>query len=129
MTPQEAFEKAAKHLIAQGEPAGQMVNGSWRCYYRSPDGLKCAIGALIPDELYSADMECNSAYEIVHVFEDLAFLRDANIFDEDSVTNLLDELQVLHDSTENWSDIRQGLRQIGEHYGLDTSFLSPTEST
>lgn len=55
LTIEEAFKKSVDHMIAQGEPASD-ANGD-RCLYRGPNGLKCAVGALIPDELYKDSME------------------------------------------------------------------------
>ena len=40
-------------VIAQGE--GSIENG--RCKYRGPAGLKCAVGMIIPDELYALSMD------------------------------------------------------------------------
>lgn len=58
-TPQEIFDTVMAHLRAQGEPA---VNKHGQCRYRivlvcSPDNadvtLKCAVGAIIPDNAYN----------------------------------------------------------------------------
>ena len=56
MKKQEVFNKVAAHLLAQGKPA---LKGE-DCVYRSKDGLKCAIGCLIPDENYTPEMERKS---------------------------------------------------------------------
>lgn len=40
MTNQEAFNKAYLGLIRQGKPSHDGV----RCMYRSPEGMKCAVG-------------------------------------------------------------------------------------
>ena len=53
LTRQEAFDKALAHLRQQGRPAMNVA----LCTYRSDDGGKCAVGALIPDELYTMGME------------------------------------------------------------------------
>lgn len=50
---QETFDTVVSFLIAQGKPA----KGRDGCMYRGPDGTKCAAGCLIPDEMYSEDME------------------------------------------------------------------------
>lgn len=57
LTRQEAFNTALAGLRQQGRPSG----GSGGCFYRSPDGCKCAIGWLIPDDKYSPDLEGCSA--------------------------------------------------------------------
>src|SRR5690606_37517326 len=35
----------------------EIVDGEKECRYRGPDGLKCAVGHIIPDELYTPDLE------------------------------------------------------------------------
>ena len=53
MTNQEAFDKVVRHLRKQGKPARNGIT----CQYRTTDGDKCAIGALISDEEYNAKFE------------------------------------------------------------------------
>jgi hypothetical protein len=43
------------------------------CAYRGADGTACGIGLLIPDELYSSNLESSSAH---NVFEHLRYLAD-----------------------------------------------------
>lgn len=63
MTNQETFDIVARHLVKQGCRSYEYGFG---CVYRSSDGKKCAVGALIPDELYSKEMEGKTAvHEIV----------------------------------------------------------------
>lgn len=58
LSKQEIFDKVAKHLLMQMKTS---KDGWGHCCYRSPHGLKCAIGALIPDELYNENMEGSKA--------------------------------------------------------------------
>ena len=53
MNKREIFDKVRDHLLAQN--AKSLTYGS--CLYRGPDGTKCAVGCLIPDDLYSSQME------------------------------------------------------------------------
>ena len=53
-TRQEIFDIVARHLLTQGERSTAPKLG---CAYRDGSGRKCAIGALIPDDLYSRDLE------------------------------------------------------------------------
>lgn len=55
MTTQEIFNRVARHLLTQGARAANPVTGA--CLYRAPDGKKCAVGCLIPDDKYRADFE------------------------------------------------------------------------
>ena len=49
-TPEEVFDK----LVEQGGPS---VIGVGQCRLRGPNGRKCALGWLIPNEAYHPDME------------------------------------------------------------------------
>lgn len=66
MTAQEIFNTVVAHLRQQKKRA--MVynedNGLAQCLYRAPDGLKCAVGCLIPDGAYKPSFEGN-AVEVV----------------------------------------------------------------
>jgi hypothetical protein len=58
MTNQEAFDKAAVHLIRQGRKSEtENHHGGAACRYRGPNGLMCAIGVLIPDWAYEPSIE------------------------------------------------------------------------
>lgn len=50
---QEVFNKVVRHLLTQKQKARVGTT----CMYKTPEGLKCAVGCLIPDELYSQDIE------------------------------------------------------------------------
>lgn len=52
MTRQEAFNIAKKHLLCQKVRA---TGDFGVCAFRTPEGLKCAIGALIPDDKYPGE--------------------------------------------------------------------------
>lgn len=66
MNTQEMFDTVVKHLLSQkkrsmGRFASQaeeldLMDDSM-CAYRGENGLKCAIGCLIPDDLYDPKME------------------------------------------------------------------------
>ena len=115
---QETFETVVKHLIRQGKKAE--VVGSLSCRYRTPDGLKCAAGCLIPDSEYSPSFEgqivggiidgslqrMNSlSLLLVRLGHDIRFVR---------------RLQVIHDFYEpnQWPE---RLRYLGQELDLDTS--------
>lgn len=58
MNAQEIFDTVASHLLQQGRKAVSVL-GSCRYRITAPADvvLKCAIGCLIPDELYNPEME------------------------------------------------------------------------
>jgi len=53
MDRQAVYYKAGLHLLKQGRKSE--IDGN--CRYRDDDGLSCAVGALIPAEMYDARME------------------------------------------------------------------------
>lgn len=59
MTKQETFDIIVNHLRKQSKKSEHWndYHEFTECLYRGPDGLKCAVGCLIPDENYSEDME------------------------------------------------------------------------
>jgi hypothetical protein len=78
MTNQEAFDKALAAMRLQGKPSFKTVEREDMsvdayCAYRGDNGLRCAIGALVPDERYSPawDVEEKNVYKIQ---DDLVFL-------------------------------------------------------
>jgi hypothetical protein len=109
ITKQQIFDRAVEHLRQQ---RAQSIDPKTSvCLYRGPDGLKCAIGALIPDELYQPEMEGLLADEIVKRYPTLA-----SLFSPDS-PSLLNSLQHMHDF---WrlSDWEEGFAEIATEYRL-----------
>ena len=62
MNNQEAFDIAVLHLLNQ---AYGCVSSSGRGQYRGTRGGKNAIGALIPDHLYSDSMEGKTVHQLI----------------------------------------------------------------
>ena len=101
LNKQQVFDKVAAHLLAQGitSSKGHEVGGT--CLYRGPNGTKCAVGCLIPDDLYSPNMEGKSVPGSVSPdFPDLDSMLGrvlTQIVEQDTFP-LLAALQVLHDT-------------------------------
>jgi hypothetical protein len=94
---QEVFDTVARHLLTQQvRSVGEDRDG---CRYRGHNGRKCAIGALIPDELYLPEMEGKYAHQLTDHYQPLAELL-AGVD-----TELLGMLQSIHDVTpvDQWS--------------------------
>ena len=49
MSVNEIFYKVEKHLLKQNK---QALNRVGSCQYRTDSGLSCAVGCLIPDQMY-----------------------------------------------------------------------------
>ena len=54
MTEQEIFDTVLAHLRKQGKASTNHLNG---CRYRGEGGTACAVGCLIPEELYDPVIE------------------------------------------------------------------------
>lgn len=112
MTNQEIFNKVYKHLLTQNKQAVSynLFYGQKNklCKYRSKN-LKCAIGCLIPDKLYSKNMEGLSVEELAIEYPELGF-KKGNI-------RLLGDLQSIHDLYDPtlW---KQELKDIAKEFKL-----------
>lgn len=121
MEPQEIFNTVVKHLFAQGERAGiKSPNGAFYCQYRTPDGKKCAAGALLPDEYYNERMEGTNWQSICQDghFSIPDWMKEHSI--------LIDDLQTAHDLLENWKSVnsmKTVFRQIAQRYNLSDKVL------
>ena len=101
---QDIFDFVATHLITQSVVS---EDASGQCVYRSPDGLKCAIGCLIPDDAYRGNLEGHEGNHLI-VLRALGFNTPENYCrsgsfpigfsksDADRITLLL-MLQKVHD--------------------------------
>jgi hypothetical protein len=122
MTPQQIFDTVATHLFTQGQRA--MVrdedadDNTDFCAYRTSDGLKCAVGVLLPDELYVPVMENNSVYSLIRSFHVPSWFHDHQ--------SLLMRLQEAHDRPASWwttGDMRGYLGDVAREFSLDRSIL------
>jgi hypothetical protein len=127
MTPQEIFDTVARHLFAQGERAGIVVDydpdefdEGFACRYRAPGGTVCAVGKLIPDDTYDPEMEgCGVSLLLDSFGPRLPSWMLDNY-------ELLDRLQMVHDQKSHWVDdkrMRWELSLAAQAYGLDDSIL------
>lgn len=129
MTEQEIFDKVVRHLIAQGEQAVDPATG--RCQYRAPGGLKCAIGCLIPDELYEPEMDGEMALSASDVLESYPELAGAIGSYSEALGDMLNSLQRVHDISNDY--LHRGgltfygvakLRGIARTYALSPAVLN-----
>lgn len=56
---QTLFDMSASHLLKQNAKAQDHIE---TCLYRAPGGKSCAVGCLIPDELYAAYTDPSAAF-------------------------------------------------------------------
>jgi len=108
MNKQEIFDKVALHLLTQGVAAKKLVfikSSQFCSYWDQETGLKCAIGCLIPEELYNKEMESAGAICSNNLVCRALKLAGIDTEDEDMITFLW-ELQQIHDyqEPEQWED-------------------------
>lgn len=60
---EEILQEAIHRLLAQGRYGYDPASGG--CFYRSPGGSCCAVGLLIPDDVYEAEFEGRGALELL----------------------------------------------------------------
>lgn len=122
MKPQEIFNKVATHLFTQGTRAMADPDcHSGQCMYRGPNGSKCAVGVLIPDELYRKNMETRT---INGLLDDEEVVLPAWMTEN---RQLLWSLQCVHDQYEAWGSsmaMRRKLNAVAVAQGLDAAVLN-----
>lgn len=104
MTSQEIFDKVCKHLVTQNKKATRP--GRRMCNYRYGD-LKCAVGCLIPDEVYKPSME--GPLTRLLSYEELKWMEPHY--------QLLSHLQGIHDTTLPF-DWKRRLRECAVSFNL-----------
>ena len=105
MDNQEVYDKVKAHLLSQNRKS---LDANGECSYRGDNGAMCAVGVLIPDDMYHASMEGNSCTS-GNLSEALVYLGIDQFFAK--------ELQRLHDnvSIDIWPT---ALERIAESYSL-----------
>jgi hypothetical protein len=104
---QQTFDTVVNHLRKQRtkaeshDPTGKRMT----CMYRTPEGLRCAAGCLIPDDRYSPSLEFtvvggtddpdDRSNAVTRLLDDLGY-----------DVNLVSDLQSIHDDkkVEQWED-------------------------
>ena len=119
MTPQQIFNKSAKHLLKQGQKAmSRKAESISACAYRTKEGLMCAVGCLIPEEMYSREMEGMIVNDLLSQFPHVKAYICGKDKDNRKRT-LLDRLQIYHDyHASNTPFTKEKLNQIAVDFNL-----------
>lgn len=130
MTNQEIFDKVATHLFTQGVRSVSKTclnDASFDadyCLYRGPNGTKCAVGCLIPDEDYDPTMENRSAYDLfTSTVTPMEFPKLEPLNENKDILN---RLQTVHDNLSNWATtetMKSALATVAIRYDLDGKVL------
>lgn len=107
MTPQEIFDTVAVHLMTQVHRSEDKAHEE--CLYRGPDGLKCAAGALIPDDDYSSGVEGLPVISVPY-------------FENAYCVVLIESLQRCHDNIEPVDWLKR-LEEVAAERGLSPAVL------
>lgn len=122
MTPQEIFDTVARHLFAQGTRSYDPVEDQCLYRYRSPEGIRsCAVGRLIPDEVYDCAMEGSN---VNHLLLRWTQTKLPEWMCDNAA--LLRGLQYEHDCDENWESsamMRQALGIRAKAFNLNAALL------
>ena len=124
MDKQATFDKVVAALIQQNERSAIRVDtddehSHEQCQYRGPNGLKCAIGHLIPDELYKPGMESKGISALYtdypEVFSHLLALSEQD-------RDFLIRLQIVHDeyAPEMWP---KAFRDVADDFELNATVV------
>jgi hypothetical protein len=119
-TAQETFTLVKNHLLKQMDKAQTIKQGAETpiCAYRGNNGKRCAIGCLIPDPMYDASIEGQSAYtlfdggNVLCEFQMLFLPKGVN-----TPLHFLKQLQSIHDDILpcHWE---ARLKRFAEEYNL-----------
>ncbi|MEG9884082.1 MAG: hypothetical protein V6Z86_05610 [Hyphomicrobiales bacterium] len=129
MTAQDVFDKVYRGLASQGFERSTSTELPGRsntdaCAYRGSHGRRCAVGWLIPDDLYDKRLE-NRGYRWL-----MAALPNGSLsWMPDGLTtffrgtaphkSLIDELQNVHDGSEEPEGMKAWLESIAAEKGLE----------
>lgn len=97
MKKQKAFNLISVHMMKQ--KIKSMDISKRKCLYKDTHGNSCALGCMIPDHMYSCDMELKSFKEAIELNRNLlGYLRNKfNIHTHESFL-FLDGLRKIHDT-------------------------------
>jgi hypothetical protein len=136
LTVQEAFDKIVLHLATMDRRSRthSYIHADGEvCAYRGDDGRKCAIGALIPDELYDRSFDVDGMpvtdFRIEAVLDQVVEYDTTH--DRRDAMGLFQALQHIHDAEENWGFTGFGgfgdLDYTAKAYGLIPPEVTVTE--
>lgn len=123
MNSQEIFDKVVLHLLEQGERCSTMdEDGKETCLYRGPEGMRCAVGCLIPDDLYDPGIEKKRVSSLPESIREVIEPTDMGT---GTAIVFLERLQDIHDN-ETAKDWPNELRALADRYALDANVLDGT---
>lgn len=121
MNKQEIFQKVATAIIKQNVKSGILNNdGVFQCLYKDPDGCKCSIGHILPeDHIILKENPPVNVYNLIINYKELNDIWDIKTMDE---IDFLSQMQQIHD----WKPCIQWrgcFRDLGLEHELDVGFI------
>jgi hypothetical protein len=115
MNMQQVFDAIWERAKDKRKALRNPLNPDSVCAYRSPDGLKCFIGTILPDDSYDTRMDCSDNEE--SKYSGLDYVVQFLPIDKEVNVNWLFSLQRVHD---NWNADRweERLRDIARRLKL-----------
>jgi hypothetical protein len=129
MNMQEIFDTVAVHLFKQGRRAvtSHPLTNQVLCQYLTDNGLKCAVGCLIPRDRYVLLMENMGVRVLLDKFG--VILPDW-MSDPENIS-LMAKLQYIHDDRCSWYSpkyLAAKLREAARYDDIDVSILTKLEA-
>jgi hypothetical protein len=121
MTAQEIFDRVWTHFVTNDGPLSIGEDGE--CRYRGPNGARCAVGLLIPDDEYTSALDEGETI-VSRVINRKNCPPSLRALAEHP--KLLSSLQNAHDSAAFGNEeIGAGLRRVAEIYELTIPEVFP----
>jgi hypothetical protein len=124
LTRQDLFDVIAWNLLRQNAKA--TAPDGVKCRYRAPDGKRCAIGWIMPDDVYSEALEYRGVPDVATVLMGTEYGGDYARF-LDRHIGMLNDFQEMHDARQprEWPVY---LRAIAQRHGLNANTVDHYEN-
>jgi len=111
MTTQEAYDQIQAFFSATG--ASLSMDANSQCYYRHPDNsaVRCAVGCLIPDNLYDQSFEGDAVGAIIADSDPIAQLFGG-------IVAFLGDVQIAHDESKDVVAFLDRLESVADDHGV-----------
>ena len=128
MNAQEAYNKMRHWFTLPGAVLGQTDDGF--CAYRGTNehgdydklsNVRCAVGCLIPNDLYSPYMDSGEQGDGMQAGQLLDYYPDVRkLFDDDLAMEFVQKAQTRHDDSSTVDQFIEKLDRLADDYGLMT---------
>ena len=128
LTEQQIFNRVTKHLLKQNKRSSRKLPAVTTsrhlvCQYRGPNGTMCAVGCLIPDRLYTENLDA-SGMDVTFTEVKRVLVKAGVMGNIDSTlrVDFLRSLQLIHDDGKPYKWPKK-LRDFAKKHGLKTHGL------